>query len=143
MAETESSFYKRAAVDGSISSKNCSIIFKDAFLALRKQHRRQKVKKEDSSDIDTSLILVVALGVSTCCLVGFLACVIVKFISEKKNRPTVERVIPDARVPLQSRERRQQKQESQPGPSSESATLTRKNQEVLMTESHFRNYNSV
>ena len=52
-------------------------------------------------------------------------------------------MIPDARAPLQSGEIRQQMQELQPGPSSASATLARRSQEVLMTESHFRNYDSV
>lgn len=141
MAETESSFYKRAAIDQSISSKNCSIVFKDVSLGLR-QHRRQKIKTEESSQIDTSLVLVIALGVSTCCLVGFLVCVIAKFISDKNHRP-VESTIRNDCVQLQRRENQQQKEELQTGPSSTLATVTRGSHEILMTESHFRNYDSV
>lgn len=141
MTETGSSFYKRAAIDNSISSMNCTISFKNIFSTLRRP-AREKAKKDQSSKINTSLVLVIALGVSTCCLVGFLICLIAKFISEKKQRPVT--VIPTTRVPLHRGERQQQNQEPQAGPSSALATtVTHRSQEVLMTESHFRNYDSL
>ena len=131
MAETESNFYKRVAIDNSISSENCSISFKDAFSGISLQQNEKKVLT-----IDDPLVLVIALGVSTCCLIGVCVCVIAKLVSENKNR-TAENASP-VRVPLQRGERL----ESEADPSS-SSTATRRSHEVLLTESRFRSYNTV
>ena len=131
MAEVESSFHRQVAVDNSISFDNCSINFQHALSVL--PHKR--ANKQDNPSIDTSIVLVIALAACTSFLVVFFACLVFKLVADRKRKSRES-----SRTSLQKREEQQLHKDTE---ASSSLTTAGNSSDVLVTESTFRNYDTV